>query len=260
MTRHTRLVSGAAVLAALTCAGCEGGGAAKDGNKPKSTAAAKTTAKAKTTATAATKTAGDKPADTGKPAEAAPKNVAADFFTGEPPGEVKLITGYVEDYPSYDFAIKTPDGWSGAGQQGWGYMAMRKDQTAAVFCDIMGNDESLKLGAYVGIKEITTLAKRAPAKGKDLEPVGEEATAKVGKLAYPARVGHATAHLFGEDGGDVFWIDIRHEQKEGPWHMYCVMTIKKSAGADVRTEAKAVMRSIEPPRGKKVLEPKASPG
>lgn len=254
-------VSGAALAVAMACTGCEGGSNKKGGTPPETTAVAKSTAKtkAKTTASAATKPAGAKTADTAEPAAEAPKNAAAEFFTGESPSEVKLITGYVEDYPSYEFAIKTPEGWTGAGQQGWGYMAMRKDQTAAVFCDIMSNDESFKLGAYVGMKEISTLAKRAPAKGKDIQPVGEEATAKVGKLGYPARVGHATANLFGEDGGDIFWIDIRHEQTEGPWHMYCVMTIKKSAGDDVRTEAKAVMRSIEPPRGKKVLEPKAGP-
>jgi hypothetical protein len=69
-------------------------------------------------------------------------------------------------------------------------------------------------------------------------------------------VGQATGNLFGEDGGDVFWVDIRHQQPEGPWHMYCVMGIKKSVGDDVRTEAKAIMRSIEPPRDKKVLEPR----
>lgn len=264
MKRRTVVCSCAMILGGWLAMGCEGGGqaggkTAASTAKQAATAGAKAAATAKTTATAtaATKPAGDEPAgDPSGEAKEAPKSPAVDFFTGESPSEVKLITGFVSSYKSFEYAIKTPEGWKGAAQPGWGYMAMRKDNTAALFCDAMSNDESFKLGSIPTFKEIASLAKRAPIMGKDLKEEGEPAVAKIGKLAYPALVGHATGNLFGADGGDLFWIDLRHQQPEGPWHIYCIMAVKKDAGDEVMTQAKAIMRSLEPPRGKKVLEPK----
>ena len=122
-----------------------------------------------------------------------------------------------------------------------------------MFCDSTNNDEPY--GKFVTFPMIETLAKRAPALGKDLTAQGDPIAVEVGAAKYPARAGHATGNLFKEDGGDVFWLDIRFEEK-GTWHVYCVMTVKKSAGEDVRDEARAIMRSIAPPAGRKVLEPK----
>ncbi len=254
MTRATRFLSCGAMLTAMVAGGCDNGGksSGEDGDTDGTTKA-----EATASASGATKAATNKPAasQTAK-AKAAPKNVAIEFFTGESPSEVKLTKGYVEDYTSFEYAIKTPAEWKGGGQPSWGYMAMRKDSTAALFCDIMGNDESLSLGSLVSFKEIANLAKRAPIMGKNLKEDGPPVAAKVGKLGYPARVGHATGNLFKEDGSQLFWIDVRHKQPEGPWHMYCLVAIKKGAADEVMTEAKAIMRSLEAPRGKEVLEPK----
>jgi hypothetical protein len=255
MKRALGLGGGVTLALALAIAGCPSGEKEAAAVKAKATAtgtAAKAAPKASGAASGAASAAA---APTGAQA-ASSSGGAADFFGGEPPSQVSLITGYVEDYPSFEFAIKTPAGWKGAGQQGWGYMAMREAGGAALFCDIMTNDEGEGLGSLVTFREIATLAKRAPIQGKDLKELGTPAVAKVGKQGYPARVGQVTGNLFGEDGGDVYWIDLRHKQKEGPWHLYCVMGIKKSAPDDVRTEAKAIMRSLEAPRGKDVLEPR----
>ena len=178
----------------------------------------------------------------------AKKSPVADFFSGPPPEGVKLTKGYTAYDPKYTMTI--PASWKTGGNRADEYMAMRADSTAAVFCGWGG----------VSVGKIKTLAKRAPAVGKDVTLEGEPELVTIGtKSKFPARAGVGTGNLFKEDGGHVYWMEVSYEDSYSgsptTANVHCVMAVKASAGDAVIDEAKAIMRSFSPPAGKKMIEP-----
>lgn len=209
-------------------------------------------------------------APSGSGAAALPPTPPADsparqFFSGAPPASVKLLKGYLSRGNGY--AVKVPASWS-IDNGYYNFMGVRKAGGAALICDGTSNseeyttkgrgDEFLK---HVTWPKLTALAKRAPIGGRDLKQVGAPEALTIGdKVTFKVRVGHALGTAFKTANSNLYWLDIRYffnlEGDAGFWHIYCVMGLKQGSDDDVVKEAQAIVRSIEPPMGKRIGEPR----
>jgi hypothetical protein len=179
---------------------------------------------------------------------AAKKSAIADFFDGPAPAGVELTKSYTAYDPKYTMII--PNSWKTGGNRADEYMAMRSDSTGAVFCGWGG----------VSVGKLKTLAKRAPAAGKDVTLEGEPELVRIGTdPKFTARAGTGTGNLFKEDGGRLYWMEVSFEDSYGgdatTGSVHCLIAIRAGVPDEVLNEAKAIMRSFSPPKGKKMLEP-----
>jgi hypothetical protein len=178
--------------------------------------------------------------------KAATKSPLAEFFQGSNPEGVKLTKGYTAYDPRYTMTI--PKTWKTGGNRADSYMAMRRDSTAAVFC----------AWGPMSVKKVKTLAKRAPALGKDVVLDEKVETFTMGsKTEFPARVGSAKGTFFGTKDSQLYWMDVAyHDSYNGSattGTVHCVAMIEAGAEATVVAETQAIMRGFGPPSGKKLI-------
>jgi hypothetical protein len=175
------------------------------------------------------------------PAEKAPaEDKATAFWSGDAPEGVDLAKG--TSAPNYNYTVKYPADWQNYGLMGGNFMVTSKDNDAAFAC--VGDN-----GNPVTLKELESKLKAAPIKGSDVKLEGERSVVEVGKAKFHARVGFATANLFGEPDGEVYFLDMGETNSGADDHLVCFAALKKGAPEDRKKELQAMAHNLGPRSG-----------